>query len=249
MIVLIGGAACGIGMEIMRRFVRDGHRVIAAGCAAGDLEGLPSAQRMCIMPVTLEDPTCGNSIKDALAALPVDWKDIDILVNNATLQRDNRLAQQASLDAWESMIATNCTALVAMTREVLPGMLARRRGTIVNVTSANERQAKRGSSVYGATVAFVHQYTLALMESLAGTGVRATCIAPDRKSGVELLNMHDRGSRLSAVNPDDDTFVPLIADIAESVCWIATLPAHININHMELAQTGELFSPRTIVPN
>ncbi len=243
MIVLVTHATLELGANITRKFVQNGHQVIAAGRHSDELGALTKELGSNVMPIVLKDSTCRKSIRNVLAALPKNWQDADILINNATLSLGNRLAHQASLEDWEAMIDANCKGLVAMTCEVLPGMLARDTGTILNLSSAKEQEPDQGSNVYGATVAFVHQYTLSLIESLINTGVRASCIAPNHKGGSELLDVSRKDGHRSAHRQKEIAFIPTDADIVETIYWIATLPPHVNINYMELAQTGELFSP------
>jgi 3-hydroxy acid dehydrogenase / malonic semialdehyde reductase len=251
MIVLITGAAIGIGADVTRKFIQNGHYVIAIGRHDDGLDALRKELSQNVIPLILDDPTCRSSIRNALATLSKDLENIDILINNATLSLGTQqLAHQASLEDWEAMINANCKGLVAMTREVLPRMLARRTGTILNLSSAKEQEPSQGSNVYGATVAFVHQYTLSLIETLVGTGVRATCIAPNNQGKSELLNVLLKDSDRHVSRQKEMDLIPTSADIVDTIYSIATLPPHVNINHMELAQTGELFSPLTIIkPN
>jgi len=249
MIVLLTGAATELGAKVARKFVQNGHRVIVIGRHNNNLEALTAELGQNILPIVLEDPTCRNSIRSALATLPKDWQDVDILINNAALSLGHRLAHQASLEEWEAMIDANCKGLVAMTREVLVGMLRRDTGIILNLSSAKEQEPSKGSNVYGATVAFVHQYTLSLIESLVKTGVRASCIAPNRRGGSELIDVYRKDGDHSVEGQNEIAFIPTDSDIVDTIYWIATLPAHVNINYMELAQTGELFSPLTIKLN
>lgn len=249
MIVLITNATSELGAKVAKKFADNNHQVIATGRSSEGLDRFAAELGLNVMPVVLEDATCRSSIREALGALPEDWKSIDILVNNATLSRGNEPAHKSLLADWEAMIDVNCKGLVAMTREVLPGMLARGTGTILNLSSAPENQPSRGSNVYGATVAFVHQYTLSLLESLVKTGVRATCIAPKLKGGSELPTVSRTDDEFRVSRQQEVAIVPTAADIADTTYWIATLPAHVDINHMELAHTGELFSSLTIKPN
>lgn len=249
MIVLITGTATELGVNVTRKFAQNGHQVVVTGQHSDRLEALTAELGKNVLPIVLEDPTCRNAIRGALAALPKDWQDIDILINDATLSLGNRLAHEASLEDWEAMIDANCSSLVAMTREILPGMLRRHTGMILNLSSAKEQEPSQGSNIYGATVAFVHQYTLSLIESLTKSGVRASCIAPNRRGGSELMDVYGNNGDPSENGHKEIAFIPTDADIVEAIYWIATLPAHVNINYMELAQTGQLFSPLAIKPN
>jgi NADP-dependent 3-hydroxy acid dehydrogenase YdfG len=147
------------------------------------------------------------------------------------------------------MIATNCQGLVTMTRQVLPAMVARGSGTIINIGSTAGAYPYPGGNVYGATKAFVDQFTLNLRADLVGTGVRATNIAPGLCGGTEFSNVRFHGNDEAAAKVYEGT-VPLTADdIAESAYWIATLPKHVNINYLEMMPTCQGFSPFNIKRN
>ncbi len=245
MIIFITGATSGFGAAMARKFVRNGHRVVATGRRSDRLEELRKELAPNLLPVTM-DVTDKSSIMAALDALPADWRAIDVLVNNAGLALGTEPAQDASLDEWETMIATNCKGLVTMTRLVLPDMVKRGSGTVINIGSTAGAYPYPGGNVYGATKAFVDQFTLNLRADLVGTGVRATTIAPGLCGGTEFSNVRFRGNDAAAAKVYEGT-VPLNADdIAESAYWIATLPPHVNINYLEMMPTCQGFSPFTI---
>ena len=170
MIVLITGATAGLGAEMARTFVKHGHRVIATGRRADRLAGLATELGSNLLPCEL-DVTSKSSISIALAALPADWQEIDVLINNAGLALGVEPAQKALLDDWETMIDTNCKGLVTMTHMLLPGMIARDRGMIINLGSIAGNTPYPGGNVYGATKAFVDQFTLNLRADLIGTSL------------------------------------------------------------------------------
>jgi 3-hydroxy acid dehydrogenase / malonic semialdehyde reductase len=242
MIVLITGASSGFGEEMARRFVREGHRVIAAARRTERLASLQQELGTNLLPIAM-DVTEKQSINDALAGLPVAWKEIDVLINNAGLALGIEPAHQASLDEWETMIATNTKGLVTITRAILPEMVARGRGLVINIGSVAGSNAYPGGNVYGATKAFVEQFTRNLRSDLAGTGVRATNLAPGLCGGTEFSNVRFRGDDAAAAKVYEGT-VPLTAvDIAETAYWIATLPPHVNINMIEMMPTCQGFGP------
>jgi 3-hydroxy acid dehydrogenase/malonic semialdehyde reductase len=248
MIIFITGATSGFGAAMARKFIRHGHRVIAAGRRTDRLQGLAADLAPNLLPLAM-DVTDKASITAALASLPAEWQEIDVLVNNAGLALGTAPAQEASLDDWETMIATNCQGLVTMTRLLLPGMVARGRGTIINIGSTAGAYPYPGGNVYGATKAFVDQFTLNLRADLVGTGVRATNIAPGLCGGTEFSNVRFKGDDAAAAKVYEGT-VPLSADdIAESAYWVATLPAHVNINCIEMMPTCQGFSPFNIKRN
>jgi NADP-dependent 3-hydroxy acid dehydrogenase YdfG len=244
MIVLITGATSGFGAEMARKFVRSGHKAIAAGRRQERLDMLAAELGPQLLPVEM-DVRDKTSIDAALAALPADWREIDVLINNAGLALGVQPAQKASLDEWETMITTNCTGLVTVTHRLLPAMVARGRGTVINIGSVAGTYPYPGGNVYGATKAFVDQFTLNLRADLVGTGVRATNIAPGLCGGTEFSNVRLKDDAAAAKVYEGT--VPLTAeDIAEAAYWIATLPPHVNINYIEMMPTCQAFSPFAI---
>lgn len=245
MIVLVTGASSGFGAGIARKFVQTGHRVIAAARRTDRLAALAAELGDRLLPVEL-DVTRQASIDGMLAALPTDWQAIDVLVNNAGLALGLEPAHEAHLEDWDTMIATNCQGLVHMTRALLPRMVARGSGTVINLGSVAGTYPYPGGNVYGATKAFVDQFTLNLRSDLVGTGVRATNIAPGMSGGTEFSNVRFKGDDAAAAKVYQGT-VPLSSeDIAEAAYWVATLPPHVNINHIEMMPTCQGFSPFTV---
>ena len=247
MIVLVTGATSGFGAEMARKFVANGHKVIATGRRKDRLDGLASELGSALLPVVM-DVSDKKSIMNGIAALPAEWKEIDVLINNAGLALGIQPAQKASLEEWETMIATNCTGLVTMTHTLLPDMVARGRGTIINIGSVAGAYPYPGGNVYGATKAFVDQFTLNLRADLLGTGVRATNIAPGLCGGTEFSNVRLKDDAAAAKVYEGT--VPLTSeDIAETAYWIATLPPHVNINYIELMPTCQGFAGFNIKRN
>ena len=245
MIVLITGASAGFGAEMARTFVSHGHRVILAARRTDRIADLAGELGDAALPVTL-DVTSRASIEAALAGLPADWKGIDVLINNAGLALNTVPAHEVPLEDWETMIATNCKGLVTMTRLVLPDMVARGSGLVINIGSTAGHYPYPGGNVYGATKAFVEQFTLNLRADLVGTGVRATNLAPGLSGGTEFSNVRFKGDDSAAAKVYEGA-TPLSAkDIADTAYWIATLPPHVNVNSIELMPTCQGFSPFTI---
>lgn len=245
-IILVTGASSGFGEAMARRFIRQGHRVIAAARRRDRLNRLRDELGEALLPVTM-DVTDRESVRAALDGLPAAWRPLDVLINNAGLALGVELAYQASLTEWETMIDTNAKGLVTVTRAVLPEMVARRQGTIINLGSVAGTTPYPGGNVYGATKAFVDQFTRNLRADLAGTGVRCTNIAPGLCGGTEFSTVRYRGDAQAAARVYDKT-VPLTAeDVAEAACWVATLPAHVNINSLEMMPTCQGYGPLNIV--
>jgi len=248
MIVFITGATAGFGAAMARTFVQNGHKVLISGRREDRLQTLSAELGDAVLPVVL-DVTDKASIKAALDGLPAEWKQIDVLINNAGLALGVTPAHESSLDDWDTMIATNCSGLVAMTRAILPDMVKRGSGTVINLGSVAGATPYPGGNVYGATKAFVEQFTLNLRADLIGTGVRATNLAPGLCGGTEFSNVRMKGNDEAAAKVYEGT-VPLTAeDIANTAFWIATLPPHININRIEMMPTCQGYGPLAIKRN
>jgi 3-hydroxy acid dehydrogenase / malonic semialdehyde reductase len=153
--VLVTGATAGFGAAIVRRFAADGHRIVAMGRRNNRLEALANEFGLVrIHPVVL-DVRDLTAVEAAIGGLPPDFTELDLLVNNAGLAVDLDSAQNADLDAWDAMVDTNVKGLMYVTRAVLPGMVARNRGLIINLGSTAATYPYPGGNVYGATKAFV----------------------------------------------------------------------------------------------
>lgn len=242
--VLVTGASAGFGLAIAEHFVRDGARVIVCARRLDRLEAFASTQPERILPLQL-DVTDRAGVEAAIAGLPADFREIDVLVNNAGLALGVTPAQTSSLDDWERMIATNCAGLVAVTRAVLPGMVARRRGTIVNIGSMAGETPYPGGNVYGASKAFVKHFNLNLNADLIGTGVRATCLEPGLVGGTEFSNVRlGDDAKAAAVYAGVEALSA--DDIAETVVWLASRPPHVVIHTLTMTPNAQSYSPMTL---
>ncbi|MDR3221965.1 MAG: SDR family NAD(P)-dependent oxidoreductase [Candidatus Accumulibacter sp.] len=245
MIVLVTGASAGFGEAMARRFVAGGHRVIAAARRAERLAKLREELGEALLPVAM-DVTDPASITRGLDGLPDGWRPIDVLINNAGLALGTELAPQCSLAEWTRMIDTNVKGLIAVTHALLPGMSARNSGLIINIGSIAGNTPYPGGNVYGATKAFVEQFTRNLRAELVGTGVRATNLAPGLTSGSEFSKVRYRGDDAAAAKVYAGAVPMTAADIAETAYWIASLPAHINVNQIELMPTCQGYGSLNI---
>jgi 3-hydroxy acid dehydrogenase/malonic semialdehyde reductase len=242
MIVLVTGATAGFGAAIARLFAKDGARIIAVGRRAERLEALRAELGQDkVLPVVL-DVRDTAAIATAIGGLPAEWAEIDLLVNNAGLALGLEPAQRANLSDWETMIDTNTKGLVAMTHAVLPGMVARDRGHVVNLGSTAGEWPYPGGNVYGATKAFVRQFSLNLRADLFGTRVRVTDIEPGLVGGTEFSNIRfGDDAKAAAVYEGADALTP--EDIADAVHWVASRPARVNINTLQLMPVSQSFGP------
>jgi 3-hydroxy acid dehydrogenase/malonic semialdehyde reductase len=240
--VLVTGASAGFGTAIVRRFAGSGARVIAAARRADRLSALATELGERVLPIEL-DVQDRAAVERAIGALPPAFATIDVLVNNAGLAKGLEPAQRANLDDWDQMVDTNCKGLVYLTRAVLPGMVARGRGHVINIGSVAGSYPYPGGNVYGASKAFVHQFSLNLRSDLHGTGVRVTCVEPGMAGGTEFSTVRFDGdqNRARAVYAGVE---PLSADdVAESVHWVASLPPHVNVNTIEIMAVAQSFGP------
>jgi 3-hydroxy acid dehydrogenase/malonic semialdehyde reductase len=242
MIVFVTGATSGFGAAIARRFARDGHRIIATGRRVERLAALRAELGQAValtLPLDVRDQA---AVERAIAGLPAELSAIELLVNNAGLARGLEPAQRASLDDWNEMVDTNVKGLIAMTHAVLPGMVARDRGHVVNLGSTAAHWPYRGANVYGASKAFVHQFSLNLRADLLGTKVRVTVVDPGMVGGTEFSNIrfHGDDARAAEVYAGAEPLLP--EDVAETVHWVATLPARVNVNAIELMPVGQAFA-------
>ena len=244
----ITGASSGFGETIARRFVRDGHRVVATARRIDRLEKLRDELGEAVLPVAL-DVTDKAEVAALPDSLPAGWRDLDVLVNNAGLALGAAPVPGTKLDDWETMIATNVTGLVRVTDALVKGMLERNRGHIVNLGSTAATYAYPGGNVYGASKAFVWQFSRNLKADLVGTGVRVTDIAPGLVGGTEFSTVRMGGDAEKAKAVYAGT-VPLTAeDVAEAVAWVVGLPAHVNINRVEMMPTCQAPGPLAIKRN
>ncbi len=245
MIVFVTGASAGFGTAIVRRFVREGAQVIAAGRRSERLHALAGELGTAVLPLML-DVRDNAAVENAVASLPPHFAAIDVLVNNAGLALGLEPAHQARLDDWETMIDTNIKGLTYMTRAILPGMVSRGRGDIVNIGSIAGEWPYPGGNVYGATKAFVRQFSLNLRADLLGTGVRVTDVEPGLCGGTEFSQVRFHGDEQKAANVYKGTQPLTAEDIADTVHWIVSRPAHVNINTISLMPVGQAFSPLAI---
>lgn len=237
---LVTGATSGIGAACARAFVRAGWRVVGTGRRAERLDALRGelgADNFHGCAFDVRDEAARDS---ALDALPPAFAAIDCLVNNAGLALGTAPAQSADLDAWKTMIDTNVTALVSLTRKLLPALIERK-AAIVNLSSVAASYPYAGGNVYGGTKAFVRQFSLGLRADLHGTGVRVTSIEP---GAVETeFTLIRTGGDEAAHDALYNGANPLTGeDIADTVLWVATQPPHVNINTLELMPVSQSFA-------
>jgi len=234
--ILITGATAGFGAAFARRFIADGHRVIATGRRAERLADLAAELGEKLLPAKL-DVTDSAAVAGFLGTIPESWRNIDVLINNAGLALGMSPAWEAKLSDWDTMIATNISGFIHVTHAILPGMVERNSGTIINLGSVAGTYPYPGGHVYGGTKAFVEQFSLNLRADLVGKNIRVTSIEPGMVGGSEFSKIRFGGdeSKAAAVYAGTTSLSP--EDIAETAAWILSLPAHMNINRIEMMPT------------
>ena len=236
MTVFITGASSGYGAATARQFAERGAKVIASARRLDRVkeigDRLPDLFKNNLVAVELDVRDKG-AIDQAIAALPTGFEDIDVLVNNAGLALGIGPAHEAELDDWDEMIDTNVKGLVYCTRAILPGMVARNRGHIINLGSVAGTYPYPGGNVYGATKAFVHQFSLNLRADLIGHNVRVTSVEPGM-SETEFSEVRFGGDKAKAKAVYQGMKPASADDIAEIIRHAATTPAHVNINRIEI---------------
>ena len=238
--ILITGATSGFGAAAARRFAESGWRVVANGRRAERLHPLLAEFGDERVAAAVFDVRDAAAMEAALADLPGPFREIDVLVNNAGLALGTAPAPRAKLNDWLTMIETNVAGLVTITYRLLP-VIIERKGVIINLSSVAGSYPYPGGNVYGATKAFVRQFSLDLRSDLHGTGVRVTSIEPGMAE-TEFTLVRTGGDQTAS---DDlySGFQPLTADdIAETLLWIASLPEHVNINRLELMPVSQSWA-------
>ena len=247
--VLVTGATAGFGEATARRFLAHGNKVVAVGRRADRLEALksslPTEQQKKLHTLVLD--VCDSTHVDTLAStLPAEFSKVTVLVNNAGLALGLEPAYQAKISDWDQMIDTNIKGLVHMTRAFLPGMVERKCGHVINIGSVAGLYPYPGSNVYGSTKAFVKQFSLNLRADLLGTPLRVTCVEPGLSSGTEYSNVRFKGDDEKADKVYEGVHALSADDIAEAIYWTATLPAHMNINALEVMPVQQSFAGTTL---
>lgn len=238
--LMITGATSGFGRAAAARFAGAGWRVVATGRRAERLDALAAELgRDRIHPLAF-DMRDEVAMRRAIDGIHAGFRDIDVLVNNAGLALGTAPAQRADLAQWRQMIDTNVTALATLTHLLLPRLIERR-GAIVNIGSVAGSYPYTGGNVYGGTKAFVSQFSLGLRSDLHGTGVRVTSLEPGMaeteftlvRTGGDAAASDTLYQGANPITPDD---------LADAIFWIANLPAHLNINRLEIMPVRQSFA-------
>ncbi len=238
MIFLVTGVSAGFGEAIAKLLVHKGHKVIGTARREEKLQALQEELGDKFYPLAF-DVSNQEQTKNSIDSLPDELKNIDVLVNNAGLALGVDKAYEADFAKWQQMINTNVVGLCHLTHLILPNMVKRKSGLIINMGSIAGTYAYPGGNVYGATKAFVKQFSLNLRSDLAGTNVRVTNIEPGLCGGTEFSEVRFAGDEQKVKALYDNVEYVTADDIAQMVEWIATQPPHLNINSIEVMPTAQ----------
>lgn len=244
MAILITGASVGFGAAMAKTFVQAGYCVIGTARRKNKLIDLQKELGEKFQPIVM-DVRDKNSIQAALKhldTLPEPFRQIDCLINNAGLALGLEKAHEADFHDWETMIHTNIIGLTYLTRQILPQMVARQSGYIINIGSIAGNYPYAGGNVYGATKAYVRQFSLNLRADLHGTGVRVSNIEPGLVGGSEFSNVRFKGDDARATQLYENANALTPQDIANTALWLYQCPPHMNVNCIEIMPTTQSFA-------
>jgi len=239
--VLITGASSGFGEACAKRFAAANWPLILVARNKEKLQALQNSLDVesCVLAIDLRD----KSQLDALPeCLPENFQNIQILVNNAGLALGLEGAWESDIDQWEEMLETNCGALARITRRLLPAMVERNSGHIINIGSVAGNWPYPGGNVYGATKAFVHQFSRNLRCDLLGKKIRVSNIEPGMAE-TNFSTVRFEGDKKKADKVYEGTQALSAEDVAETIYWVSALPEHVNINNLEVMPTCQAWSP------
>lgn len=246
-VIFITGATSGFGLATARRFAQAGWSLVLTGRREARLNALKKelAPHCTVHTLTL-DVCDRQAVQSAVATLPASHRSVQVLVNNAGLALGTEPAQACDFDNWKQMIDTNIAGLASVTHALLPTLIDHGRGaSIINLGSIAGRWPYPGGNVYCGTKAFVDQFSHALRCDLSGTGVRVTNLAPGlSESEFTLVRTGGDQKAYQQLYEGAEAIQP--EDIAETIFWLANLPAHLNINHLEVMPVTQSWSPFSV---
>jgi len=246
MAILITGASAGFGEAMCRAFTAAGFNVVGAARRMEKLQALAEELGGSFYPLQM-DVADTSSVPAALQSLPEGFREIDCLINNAGLALGLDSADKADFADWQTMIQTNIVGLAFLTRQILPQMVERKSGYIINIGSIAGNYPYPGGNVYGATKAFVRQFSLNLRADLAGTGIRVTDIEPGLCGGTEFSNVRFKGDDERAAGVYENIRFIRPEDIADTALWLYRRPAHMNVNTIEIMPVAQSFGALPVV--
>lgn len=241
--ILITGASSGFGEACAKLLHERGHRLILLARRLDRLQTLqkelPNSKIICA------DVRDVKILEEEFQKLTNDWKDIDVVINNAGLARGVSPFFEGEFYDWEEMIDTNIKGVLYVTKLVLPNMITRNIGHIINIGSIAGVYPYKGGNVYGATKAFIHQLSKNLRTDLLGTNVRVTDIAPG-SAETEFSLVRFRGDEKKANAWYENTRALSANDVAEAIMWAIERPSHVNIDYLEIVPTDQAAAGLTL---
>jgi NADP-dependent 3-hydroxy acid dehydrogenase YdfG len=247
-IAFVTGATSGMGRGLAIGLLNAGARVIATGRRSERLRRLEDEAKSDRLHTRVLDVQSVASLQASLTELPETFTAIDILVNNAGLALGLNKAHEASIEDWETMIQTNVLGLTRVTRAILPGMVARNRGDIINMSSVAATYPYPGGNVYGATKAYVRQFSLNLRADLLGTAIRVTSVELGLCE-TEFSLVRFKGDAAAARAPYAGMRPLVTQDVVEVIESILRLPAHVNVNAIEVMPVQQSFAALAVDRN
>lgn len=245
--ILVTGVTAGFGKAIAELLISKGHTVIGTGRRQEKLDELQTQLGDNFIPLNF-DVSDLPATKTALQTLPNDViKNLDVLVNNAGLALGLEPADKTDFADWQQMVNTNILGLIHLTHEILPSMVANNDGYIINLSSTAGSYPYFGGNVYGATKAFVTQFSLNLRADLVGKNIRVSNIEPGLCGGTEFSNIRFHGDDAKAAQVYDSVQYVTPQDIANMVAWLIEQPKHVNINRIEVMPTAQTFAGLKVV--
>lgn len=245
--ILVTGVTAGFGKAIAELLISKGHTVIGTGRRQEKLDELQTQLGDNFIPLNF-DVSDLPTTKTALQTLPNDLlTNIDVLVNNAGLALGLEPADKTDFADWQQMVNTNILGLIHLTHEILPSMVANNDGYIINFSSTAGNYPYFGGNVYGATKAFVTQFSLNLRADLVGKNIRVSNIEPGLCGGTEFSNIRFHGDDAKAAQVYDSVQYVTPQDIANMVAWLIEQPKHVNINRIEVMPTAQTFAGLKVV--
>ncbi len=244
-IALITGATSGFGKACAELFAGNGWNLVLCGRRQERLQKLKEQLSTVSIHTVVCDVRIRKEVARMIADLPDSHMQIDLLLNNAGLALGLSPAHDADLDDWETMVDTNIKGLMYMTRAVLPGMVRRGKGHIINMGSVAGSWPYPGANTYGATKAFVEQFSNNLRADVHGIGIRVSNIEPGlAESEFSVIRFQGDQEKADAVYKGTNPLTPI--NIAETVYWVATQPPHVNINRLEIMPVCQSWGPFAI---
>lgn len=245
--ILVTGVTAGFGRAIAELLISKGHTVIGTGRRQEKLDELKRQLGDNFIPLNF-DVSDLPATKTAIQTLPSDvLNNLDVLVNNAGLALGLEPADKTDFADWQQMVNTNILGLIHLTHEILPLMVANNDGYIINLSSTAGSYPYFGGNVYGATKAFVTQFSLNLRADLVGKNIRVSNIEPGLCGGTEFSNIRFHGDDAKAAQVYDSVQYVTPQDIANMVAWLIEQPKHVNINRIEVMPTAQTFAGLKVV--